>query len=201
MGINRGDRLVRMVSMDTGNLNLRGYAAEHLGKDSKYAQPDFFKKRDTSVTMIQTAKDRMIVVKYSTASPKPFSPWDNLDGTKACYMSSGVGEFIHLASGGEQVGWKPLAGYRDKYEHPFWRASASEAQKEGHGGGDYFVTREFFRAIRENREPPIDVYDAATWTSVLPLSGKSIVDGNKPVEFPDFTRGRWKTRPDTEFGV
>jgi len=199
MGVNRGDRLVRMVSMDTGNLNLQSYAAEHFGKQSRFAQPGFFKKRDTTVTMIQTAKERMIVLKYETTAPKPASAWDTLDGTQACYMGSAVGEFMHLASEGEASGWKPLAQFREKYEHPFWKLSAAEAQKTGHGGGDYFVMREFFDAIREDREPAVDVYDAATWTSVLPLSGKSITGGNQPVEFPDFTRGKWKSRPNTDF--
>jgi predicted dehydrogenase len=199
MGINRGDRLVSMVSMDTNNLNLQTFAAEKFGKDNKYAQPGFFRKRDTTVTLIRTALERVIVLKYETTAPKPFSPWDTLDGTKACYTGSGAGEFIHFAADGERVGWKPLADYRKDYEHAYWRASGSDAQREGHGGGDYFVMREFFNAIRADREPPVDVYDAASWTAVLPLSGKSIESGNKPVEFPDFTKGKWKTRSSVDW--
>jgi hypothetical protein len=38
----------------------------------------------------------------------------------------------------------------------------------------------------------MDVYDAASWSSVTPLSALSIQGGNAPVKFPDFTRGRWK---------
>ncbi len=42
----------------------------------------------------------------------------------------------------------------------------------------------------------MDVYDAATWSSVIPLSEVSVSKGNAPVKFPDFTRGRWKESRD-----
>ena len=61
--------------------------------------------------------------------------------------------------------------------------------------------REFYRAVMEDREPPIDVYDGATWSAILPLSGKSIRESNKALEMPDFTRGKWKTRKLTGFGI
>ena len=41
---------------------------------------------------------------------------------------------------------------------------------------------------------PIDVYDAVTWMSVTALSEISIANGSMPVECPDFTRGKYKTR-------
>ena len=41
---------------------------------------------------------------------------------------------------------------------------------------------------------PIDVYDAVTWMSVTALSEQSIALGSMPVECPDFTRGKYKTR-------
>jgi len=39
----------------------------------------------------------------------------------------------------------------------------------------------------------MDVYDAALWSSVSQLSEISVAGKGKPVEFPDFTRGAWKT--------
>ncbi len=38
----------------------------------------------------------------------------------------------------------------------------------------------------------MDVYDAAAWSAVTPLSETSIRKGVRPVDFPDFTRGAWK---------
>jgi hypothetical protein len=38
------------------------------------------------------------------------------------------------------------------------------------------------------------VYEGATISAVVALSEKSIAMNSAPVEFPDFTRGKWKTR-------
>ena len=53
-----------------------------------------------------------------------------------------------------------------------------------------FIVREFVEAVRAGGPPPIDVYDAVTWSSIMPLSAESIRGGGKPVEIPDFTRGK-----------
>ena len=46
---------------------------------------------------------------------------------------------------------------------------------------------------RNGTVPDINVYDAAAWSAPAPLSEQSVAGGSMPVEFPDFTRGRWKT--------
>jgi len=38
-----------------------------------------------------------------------------------------------------------------------------------------------------------DVYDAATWSVISPLSEKSVAQRGRPQNVPDFTRGQWKT--------
>jgi hypothetical protein len=40
----------------------------------------------------------------------------------------------------------------------------------------------------------MDVYDAAAWSSITPLSEMSIELGNQTVEMPDFTGGQWMYR-------
>ena len=40
----------------------------------------------------------------------------------------------------------------------------------------------------------MDVYDAAAWSAITPLSEQSIASGNQNVKFPDFTKGKWKER-------
>jgi hypothetical protein len=39
----------------------------------------------------------------------------------------------------------------------------------------------------------MDVYDAASWSVISPLSEKSVANKSQAVDFPDFTRGKWKT--------
>jgi len=42
---------------------------------------------------------------------------------------------------------------------------------------------------------PLDqnVYEGVFWSSIGPLSEKSVAAGGAPQDFPDFTRGNWKT--------
>jgi hypothetical protein len=40
----------------------------------------------------------------------------------------------------------------------------------------------------------MDVYDAAAWSAITPLSESSIELGNETVDFPDFTGGQWMKR-------
>jgi hypothetical protein len=85
--------------------------------------------------------------------------------------------------------WEPLSKYYEEFEHPLWREHLAEATKAGHGGGDYFTLREFVAAVRENRPPMIDVYDAVTWSSITPLSMLSIDRNHCAVDVPDFKNG------------
>ena len=88
--------------------------------------------------------------------------------------------------------WEPFAAYQEKYDHPLWKRHAQTAENAGHGGIDFFVLRAFIESIKTKTAPPIDVYDAAVWSAVSPLSEQSIAGGSKAVDFPDFTRGKWK---------
>jgi len=60
--------------------------------------------------------------------------------------------------------------------------------KSGHGGGDYLVARMFLNCIKENKQPefPFDIYGATTMASVGILSHRSVLEGGKPFEIPDF---------------
>jgi hypothetical protein len=61
----------------------------------------------------------------------------------------------------------------------------------GHGGMDWYVRNAFVQAVKHKVNTPIDVYDAAAWSVIGPLSEESIAKGGAPVEFPDFTDGKW----------
>jgi hypothetical protein len=63
-----------------------------------------------------------------------------------------------------------------------------EARGTGHGGADYFTVNAFLNALRDGRPSPIGAAEAAAWSAITPLSGKSIAAGSVPVAFPDFTR-------------
>lgn len=60
---------------------------------------------------------------------------------------------------------------------------------------DLFMLQTFFDALENGDEMPLDVYDAASWMSVVCLSEQSIALGGVPVAIPDFTKGKWLIRP------
>ena len=122
-----------------------------------------------------------------------------LQGTRAAYLSPRHGKEDPLiwidgrspgVSPSSQAEWESLWAYADQYEHPRWRAHGAEAGRAGHGGGDFFVIEDFVRAIETGQPPPIDVYEAVTWSAIAPLSLVSVERGGAPVEVPDFRRSR-----------
>ena len=58
---------------------------------------------------------------------------------------------------------------------------------------DFFVFRAFIESMKRDLDPPLDVYDAASWSVISPLSEISIKRNSTSVKIPDFTRGKWKT--------
>ena len=74
------------------------------------------------------------------------------------------------------------------YEPDWNAADKEEAEKAGHGGGDYFVIKEFFDCIRNNRKPEMDEYFATTCASVAILSHRSLLEKGVPYDIPDFRK-------------
>ena len=70
---------------------------------------------------------------------------------------------------------------------PEWPEDERELiEQAGHGGGDFFVIREMFRAIRENKKPEFDEYFATTLASVGILGHRSMLEHGTTYEIPDF---------------
>jgi predicted dehydrogenase len=72
---------------------------------------------------------------------------------------------------------------------PVWKdKDKALIEAAGHGGGDFLVIRDFFDCIRENKKPFFDVYAATTMASVAILSHRSVLEGGKPYDIPDFRK-------------
>lgn len=76
---------------------------------------------------------------------------------------------------------------RESTYEPEWNAEDKDAiERAGHGGGDFYVIKEFFDCIRENRKPYMDEYFATTCASVAILSHRSMLEKGVPYDIPDF---------------
>ena len=86
----------------------------------------------------------------------------------------------------------------DKYEEELlpslWKNMDPADLESGHGGIDTLEFRVFVDCLLNNKEMPIDVYDAAAWMAITALSEQSIATGGAPQLIPDFTDGKWITR-------
>ena len=74
--------------------------------------------------------------------------------------------------------------YMPEYHGPH----PEEVDSAGHGGGDFFVVETFFDCLRRGKPVPFDVYFSATMASVAILSHRSVMEGGKPYDIPDFHR-------------
>ena len=65
-------------------------------------------------------------------------------------------------------------------------AESGEGDGAGHGGGDYYIVKDFVDAIKTGIQPELNVYKAAEWTSVALLSQLSVTNQGKILEVPKF---------------
>ena len=58
---------------------------------------------------------------------------------------------------------------------------------------DFLMNLRWIYCLQQGLPLDTNVYDLATWSSVVELSERSVLGGSCPVDVPDFTRGGWKT--------
>lgn len=191
LDINRGNRFMYLTSMATKSRGLHKFVVDHGGANHPNAKVNF-KLGDVVTTTIQCANGENIVIIHDTNSPRPYSLGFRAQGTNGVWMDDGDVIYFEKVSPKAHA-WEPFAKYQQQYDHPLWKRHAKTAEDAGHGGIDFFVIRAFIESVKNKTQPPIDVYDAAVWSAISPLSEKSIAQGSKPIEIPDFTRGKWKT--------
>lgn len=191
--INRGNRFISLTSMASKSRGLHEYIVNHEkgGEDHPNAQVGF-KLGDKVTTMIKCNNGETIVLHHDTNLPRPYSLGFRVQGTKGLWMA--VNKSIHIEGKSPSHQWEAADAYLKQYDHPYWKEMEAQAKGAGHGGMDYFLFNDFVNCAKEFKLPPFDVYDAATWLAITPLSEQSIAQGGAPMAFPDFTRGRWMHR-------
>ncbi len=192
MNINRGDRFTALSSVSTRPVGVRQHMIEKFGPEHPLAQREYL-KGDINTSLLQTANGLTVTLYYDVCTPRPYDLILRLQGTQGLYMGSMDKIYIHGTSPQHET-YEDFAPYLERYPHPLWTELAEEAARHGgHGGSDYITVYEFIKAVRNRTQPPQDVYDAAAWSAIVPLSIDSVARGGALVEFPDFTEGRWRS--------
>ena len=199
LNINAGNRFTSIVSVSSKARGLEEYIKEGKCSDKsldgvKFAQGDIVS------TIITCENGETITLTLDTTLPGYYSRQLEVKGTKG--IANQEANMV-LLDEEHEVLWNPYetiqkfggnAENLKDYLPTYWRDITEEQIRLGHGGMDYFLVGTFIDALLNNKPMPIDVYDAAAWYAITPLSEKSIKNGGRPYKIPDFTRGKYKTR-------
>jgi len=193
MNINRGDKFDYLVSMSTNARGLKLFANKMFGPDHPRAKRDYA-NGDVNFSLIKTANGLTIVLGHDCDTPRPYSRINLVQGTKGIFRGY-PDELIYIeARSPKPHTWEPFEEYRKKYDHPLWKKLGERGKKATHGSMDYIEDYRLIECLRAGKPTDQDVYDAASWSVVSGLSEWSVAHKSKPIDFPDFTRGKWKIR-------
>jgi len=189
---NRGDRFEYLVSMSSPAISLAAYRKDHVPAGDP-RQKEIYKNGDANISLIHTAKGRVITLEHDTSSPLVYDRINLIAGTKGIFRDYPAR--IYIDGQGKADEFAPLDAYKPRFEHEWWKETGELARKlGGHGGMDFVMAYRLIQCIRQGTAPDMDVYDAAALSAPGPLSEQSVAKRSAPVNFPDFTRGRWQKR-------
>jgi hypothetical protein len=192
LDINRGDRFDYLVSMSGPSRGLQDWAAAHVPADSP-KRKEHYVLGDVNVSLIKTVNGRTIVVEHCTNLPRPYSRIHMVQGTKGLFQGYPDRAYVE-GRGKKEDQWVDAQKMLAEFEHPLWKEIAARAKSAGHGGMDFIEDYRLIKCLREGTPTDFNVYDAAAISAVVGLSVQSVANKSAAVEFPDFTRGRWKTQ-------
>ncbi|MCL4401999.1 MAG: Gfo/Idh/MocA family oxidoreductase [Acidobacteria bacterium] len=193
LNINRGNQFDHMVSMASKSYSLKAFAREKFGEGSPQSQLDVA-LGDVVTSTIRTRAGETIIVVHDTNTPRPYSRKFLVQGSKGLVEKYPTPR-IYLDHKSPAHQWENMEKYAREWEHPLWAKLSETAKGGGHGGMDFVMTWRLMDCLRKGMPPDMDVYDAAALSAVTELSERSIANRSRTMDFPDFTRGKWTSRP------
>lgn len=192
MNINSGDRMDYMVSVSSNDFMMNNHVKELASEDpfyEKYVDRDYRGNMNTSV--IKTQKGRTIMLQHDVTSPRPYSRIHQVSGTKGIARTYPTPQ---ISDSHQWFSEEEFARVEAEYTPEITKRVGEMAQQVGgHGGMDALLMWRLIDCLRHGIALDMNVYDAATWSAVVPLSEHSVANRGLPVDFPDFTGGSWET--------
>lgn len=195
---NRGDRMATLSSTSSDDFSMAG-KAEELAASDPFFRPFTGKKYrgNMNVTNIRTARGKTITIYHDVSSDRPYSRIHLLTGTQATCRKYPAPARISRGEG--WINEDDMKVVTEKYTPEIVRkVGAMAKQVGGHGGMDFIMQWRLIDCLRNGLPLDQDVYDAASWSVVTPLSEWSVAHQSNGIEFPDFTNNNWKTNKPVE---
>jgi len=193
MNINRGDRMDYLTSISTIDFQMAALAGDLAKKDpfyNEFTSPTY--RGNMNTTVVRTEKGKTIMIQHDTTSPRPYSRIHLISGTKGVACKWPEPERIALSH--EWFNENQMNEIRDKYTPEIVKRVGEMAQKiGGHGGMDFMMDWRLIDCLRNGLPLDQDVYDAALWSCIAPLSEWSVAHRSNSITVPDFTSGSYKT--------
>jgi len=195
MDINRGDKFEFLVSVESKDFMMNARARE-LAATDEFFKPFAVKsyRGNMNVTTIRTTQGRTIMLQHDATSPSPHNLFHGVYGTKGAALYDPPPP--RLCKGNHAwVSAEEFKALEEKYTPKITRQvhELAAKMKAGHGGSDLLEDWRLIDCLRNGLPLDQDVYDAAAWSAVVPLSEWSVLNRSNSADVPDFTAGAWKT--------
>ncbi len=197
MNLARGeDNFGRLVSFSSPAKGRALYAKQKFPADHQWNKLDY-KGGDMNTALIKTYLGRTIMVQWDETSPRPYSRHNLIQGTKGTL--TGFPDRLAIEGIGNYHGWTEGEEFKKvtaEYTHPLLKRIKEKVNKlglTGHGGMDGIMRFRIIECLQEGLPLDQNVYEGCFWSVVGPLTEASVAQDGMPQDFPDFTRGNWKT--------
>lgn len=193
MQINRGDQMDFLTSMSCNDFTLKPRAQELAATGDPYYEPigKANYRGNMNSSIIRTKNGKTIFLQHDVSSPRPYDRLHKLSGTKG--FAQKYPEPGKISFGHDFISDEEMEELKGKYTPEIITHIEEEARKiGGHGGMDFIMNWRLIDCLRNGLPVDIDVYDAAQWSCIRPLTTWSVANHSMPIDIPDFTCGSWK---------
>ena len=197
LNINRGDQMDYLTSLSSNDFQMQKKAQELAEQDSfwnSYAAKTY--RGNMNTTVVKTKLGKSIVIQHDVTSPRPYSRLHVVSGTEG-YAQKYPEQKV--AKGHSWMKEEEMNALKEKYM-PEIVQKVGELAKQigGHGGMDFMMDWRLIDCLRNGLPLDQDVYDAALWSCITPMSEWSVANRSNSIDIPDFTGGHWKTNAPVE---
>jgi len=192
MDINRGDQMDYLTSLSSGDFHMAA-KADSLAKEDDYYKPFAGKNYggNMNTTIIKTKNGRSIMIQHDVTSPRPYSRLHTISGTEGFAQKYPDPK---ISQGHTWKSKEEMEEIERKYTPEIVKRVGDLAKQiGGHGGMDFIMDWRLIDSLRNGLPLDQDVYDAALWSSISPLSEWSVANRSNSIDVPDFTGGAWKS--------